>query len=81
MTPCITPERADEFISRSKRFLDLYSQKRYIDSWKLEYYQAMRCLWVMVGYELGYPVVRSTGMIDKVIERFNEITGADIKLD
>ena len=81
MAPSITPERADEFISRSKRFLDLYSQKRYVDSWKLEYYQAMRCLWVMVGYELGYPVVRSTGMAHKAIERFTEITGVDLKVE
>jgi aminoglycoside phosphotransferase (APT) family kinase protein len=81
MMPCITPERSDEFISRSRRFLDLYSQKRYVDPWKLEYYQAMRCLWVMVGYELGYPVVRSTGMIYKAVERFMEITGADIKVE
>jgi aminoglycoside phosphotransferase (APT) family kinase protein len=81
MAPCITPERADEFISRSKRFLDLYSQKRNIDPWKLEYYQAMRCLWVMVGYELGYPVVRSTGMIHKITERFTEITDANIKIE
>ena len=40
-----------------------------------------RSLLVMVGYELGYPVVRSTGMAHKVIERFTEITGADIKLE
>jgi aminoglycoside phosphotransferase (APT) family kinase protein len=81
MAPCIMPERADEFISRSKRFLDLYSQKRFIDPWKLEYYQALRCLWVMVSYEMGFPVVRDSGMIHRVIERFKEITGAEIKVE
>jgi len=53
MAPCTMPELRDEFRRRMKEFLGLYSSVFPVDSWKLGYYEALRCFRVMVGYEIG----------------------------
>ena len=79
LIPSARPERTREYASRLEKYLDLVRSQRHLDSWKLEYYQAVRCLWVMVAPAGRADLARSVGILDAVIERFKQITGIEVK--
>jgi aminoglycoside phosphotransferase (APT) family kinase protein len=79
LVPRSRPERTLEYASRLEDYLNLIRSQKHIDSWKLEYYQAVRCLWVMAAPSGRVNQARSMGIIDAVIERFNQITGIEVK--
>lgn len=81
MAPCNMPNRRSELKTRVMTYLDLYLAERWLDSWKLEYYQAVRCFCVMVDYEYGFQRVLSSRMHIACLERFKEITGIELKLE
>lgn len=78
MAPCNFPDMRDEFRRRMKDFLGLYSSVFPVDSWKLGYYEAVRCFRVMVGYEIGFERVRVSGMYKPCYSRFKEVTGLEL---
>lgn len=75
--PIVLPQYGDAFKETSDKYLDFYQEKSPVDSAKLEYYQAFRCLMVMVEYEIGMGVWHTPGILEAVIERFKNITGIE----
>jgi aminoglycoside phosphotransferase (APT) family kinase protein len=79
LIPCVYPDRREEFRIRMKDFLRKYSDVYTVDPWKLEYYEAVRCFRVMVGFEIGFEMVLESGMHKVCYNRFAKVTG--LKLD
>ena len=75
MGPKVFPSRKDHFAQLSENYLNLIREYMDFNERKFGYYQAVRCLWVMVGFLYGVNVVRESGMLGDVITRFSEITG------
>jgi hypothetical protein len=46
----------------------------FIDPWKLEYFEAVRCFSVLVDFMSGFENVRTSGMHKATYKQFKEIT-------
>ena len=78
MAPSIFPDMREEFKERMKEFLDVYSSVFPLDSWRLGYFEAVRCFRVMVDYEIGFERVHVSGMYKPCYDRFKEVSGLEL---
>jgi aminoglycoside phosphotransferase (APT) family kinase protein len=78
MAPSIFPDRREEFKGFTKEFLGVYSSVFPVDSWRLGYFEAVRCFRVMVDYEIGFERVRVSGMYKPCYDRFKEVSGLEL---
>ena len=78
MAPCNFPDMREEFRRRMKEFLGLYSSVFPVDSWKLGYFEAVRCFRVMVSYEISFEMVHESGMYKTCYDRFKEVSELEL---
>jgi hypothetical protein len=50
-----------------------------LDEFRFHYYQAFKCLMIMLDYEHGVEFYGRFGIIDAIIQLFNELTGVQIQ--
>ena len=75
--PIILPKYGGAFKETLYKYLDIYQEKSLVDLAKLEYYQAFKCLMMMVEYETGVSVWHTPGILEAIIEHFKNITGVE----
>ena len=80
MAPCNNPGMRDVYRDRAEMFLERYSSVFSVDLWKLEYFEAVRCFRVMVGYEFGLEGPIKVGMHKATHKRFSEITDVNLNI-
>ena len=66
----------------AEEYLDFYREKIPVDTAKLEYFQAFKCLIMMVHFErarreMGIEVFHAPGILESIIELFKNITGIE----
>lgn len=82
-SPLFESQYRDSFSRKvAEKYLDFYREKSPVDAAKLEYFQAFKCLQMMVRYErarreMGIEVFHAPGILEAIIERFKNITGIE----
>jgi len=74
------PDRAKDIRIRSSRIIDFYRGRIDFDEFRFQYYQAFKCLLIMLAYELGVEFYGRFGIIDAIVGLFYKLTGVEIQL-
>jgi aminoglycoside phosphotransferase (APT) family kinase protein len=78
--PRMFPDRAAEIKYRLDYGLEYYRDRVVWDEFRFHYYQAFKCLIIMLAYEFGVEFYGRFGIIDAIVHLFNELTGTTIHL-
>jgi aminoglycoside phosphotransferase (APT) family kinase protein len=82
-SPLFESQFSDSFSPKvAEEYLDLYRERIPVATAKLEYFQAFKCLIMMVHYErarreMGIEVFHAPGILEAIIELFKNITGIE----
>ena len=77
MGPALRPEKMNTELVRD--YLELYRNYASIDDDKLTYYIAVMCIFALYAMEIGLQVFRLPGVPERMINRFQEISGIKLK--
>ena len=78
LAPCMFPERAEELEYRSGKGLRYYSSKVGLDESRFAYWQAFKCLMVMIALEHGVEIYGRFGIIEAMVQLFTDLTSVEI---
>ena len=74
------PDRAADIRIRCDRILDRYRGRDDFDEFRFQYYQAFKCLLIMLAYEHGVEFYGRFGIIDAIVKLFRKLTDVEIQL-
>jgi aminoglycoside phosphotransferase (APT) family kinase protein len=73
------PDRAADIRTRCELTLDVYRGRDDFDMFRFQYYQAFKCLLIMLAYEYAVDFYGRFGIIKAIVNRFHKITGVEIQ--